>query len=57
MNIQTDDECKTKFDEIKFRKIDARYVVYQIVDEKIVSIPSFRLYKESELKIRHGSNS
>ncbi len=32
MNIQTADECKTRFDEVKFRKIDARYIVYQIVD-------------------------
>ncbi len=36
MNIQTDDECKLKFDELKFRKVDARYLVFQILNEKIV---------------------
>lgn len=38
MNIQTADECRTRFDELKFRKIDARYIVYQIVNEKIVTV-------------------
>ncbi len=31
MNIQTSDDCKVKFDELKFRKVEARYIVYQIV--------------------------
>ena len=30
MNIQTDDQCRIKFDELKFRKVEARYIVYQI---------------------------
>ena len=36
MNIQSADECKLKFDELKFRKIDGRYLVFQILNEKIV---------------------
>lgn len=36
MNIQTADECKIKYDELKFRKVDARYLVFQILNEKIV---------------------
>jgi hypothetical protein len=31
MNTQAADECKTKFDELKFRKVEARYIVFAIV--------------------------
>lgn len=45
MNIETADECRTKFDEIKFRKVEARYIVYQIVNEKIVILYLLRSLK------------
>lgn len=58
MNIQTADECRTRFDEVKFRKIDARYIVYQIVDEKIViSFNKIRSLRESAKKVKLGKNS
>lgn len=58
MNIQTSDECKTRFDEVKFRKIDARYIVYQIVNEKLViSIIKTRSSRESAERTNHGNNS
>ncbi len=42
MNVKTADECFKKFEELKFRKIDARYIVYNIVNEEIVSTPLSR---------------
>lgn len=58
MNIQTADECRTRFDEVKFRKIDARYIVYQIVNEKIViSLNKIRSLRESAKKVKLGKNS
>jgi hypothetical protein len=30
MEYKTDDECITTFNDLKFRKIDARYVVYEL---------------------------
>lgn len=58
MNIQTADECRTRFDELKFRKIDARYIVYQIVNEKIVTLSlKKRSLKELVKKNKTGNNS
>ena len=37
MNIKTDDACKKEFDNMKFHKIDARYIVYHINKEFIVA--------------------
>jgi len=30
MNIEAQDDCMTKFEELKFRKLEARYIVYKI---------------------------
>ena len=57
MNIQTADECRTKFDEIKFRKVEARYIVYQILNEKIVPLDLFRSLKGSVPKTKLGTIS
>ena len=40
MNIQTDDSCKEQFESMKFHKIEARYIVYQIDNERIVPLTS-----------------
>lgn len=43
MNIKTDDICKKEFENLKYHKIDARYIVYHIANELIVLLPSLRL--------------
>lgn len=36
MNIAADDQCLTEFENLKYNKIEARYITFVIVDEKIV---------------------
>ena len=36
MNIAADDQCMTEFSNLKYSKIEARYITYVITDEKIV---------------------
>ena len=36
MNVQTNDNCLEEYDNLKFRKSEARYIIYAIIDEKIV---------------------
>ncbi len=36
MNVKTHDDCLKQFENFKFRKIQARYIIYNIVNEEIV---------------------
>lgn len=38
MNIAAEDICRKEFDNLKFRKSNARYIVFKIAHEKIVSL-------------------
>lgn len=38
MNIAPEDQCLTEFDNLKFRKTEAKYIVFVIKNEKIVNV-------------------
>lgn len=42
MKLQTDDNCKTAYNDLKFRKTENRSIVYKIDQEKIVCTSSYR---------------
>lgn len=36
MNLPVDDRCREEFENLKFRKTDIRYIVYNIQKEQVV---------------------
>ena len=39
MKVEADEACLEKYKEFKFRKIEARYIIYVIANETIVLLP------------------
>ena len=56
MNIKTEDKCKQNFEDLKYRKMQARYIVYSIENEQIVVLNvNVRLLKELVIRKKTGT--
>lgn len=57
MNLKVDDQCKVQFENLKFRKTEARYIIYKVDKEQIVSKLIYRLSKKLVQKKKIGTAS